>query len=430
MKICVIGSGYVGLVSGACFSDLGNKVICVDTDKQKIENLNKGIIPIYEPGLQELVSKNKKYNRLFFSTDINNSIKKSDIIFICVGTPTKNNKADLKYVSEAVYNIKKNLNKYKIIVTKSTVPVTTSDKIEKMLNSKINKNKFSLVSNPEFLREGEAIRDFLYPDRVVIGTNNKKANNIMKNLYMPIIKKKSRYFQTSRRAAELIKYASNAFLATKISFINEIANLCEKSGIDVKEVSSGIGLDQRIGERFLRAGPGYGGSCFPKDTKALVTTSNKFNINLSIVKTVIKSNNNREKILTSKIKEIMNNKLKNKKITFLGVTFKAGTDDMRESLSSKIIPKLIKKGSIIKYYEPTGIKKEFNKLKNVKYCTDLKDACNNSDLLIIHTEWNEFKQLNFKKLVNKRNFKIYDLRNLYSPNTMKKNKINYFCIGM
>ena len=429
MKICILGSGYVGLVSGACFSDLGNKVICVDTDKSKIYNLNNGIMPIYEPGLAELVTRNKKQNRLFFSTDINNSIKNSDLIFICVGTPTKNNKADLKYVFKSINNIKKNLNKYKIIVTKSTVPVTTGDKIEKLLKSNRSKKKFNVVSNPEFLREGEAIRDFLYPDRVVVGTDSKKANNIMRNLYMPIIKKRSRYFQTSRRAAELIKYASNAFLATKISFINEIANLCEKSSIDVKEVSSGIGLDQRIGERFLRAGPGYGGSCFPKDTRALVTTANKFGTDLSIVKTVIKSNSNRDKILNLNIKKIMNNNLKNKKITFLGVTFKAGTDDMRESSSLKIIPKLINKGSIVKYYEPTGSKIELSKLKSVKYCSNLKHACKHSDLLIIHTEWNEFKQLNFKSLVGKNNFKIYDLRNLYSPTKMKKNMINYFCIG-
>ena len=429
MKICMIGTGYVGLVSGACFSDLGNTVICVDTDKEKINNLNNGSIPIYEPGLEELVLKNKKYNRLFFSTDINNSIKKSDIIFVCVGTPTKNNKADLKYVFKAIYNIKKNLNRYKIIVTKSTVPVTTGDKIEKILNSKKSKNKFNVVSNPEFLREGEAIRDFLYPDRVVIGTDSKKANNLMRNLYMPIIKKKSRYFQTSRRAAELIKYASNAFLATKISYINEIANLCEKSDIDIKEVSSGIGLDQRIGERFLRAGPGYGGSCFPKDTRALVTTANKFKTDLSIVKTVIRSNNNRNNLLFSKIEKIMKNNLKNKNVTFLGVTFKAGTDDMRESPSLKIIPKLIKKGSLIKYYEPTGAKKEFNKLKNIKYCEKIRDACKHSDLLIIHTEWNDFKQLNFKNLVGKKNFKIYDMRNLYSLRSMEKNKINYFCVG-
>ena len=429
MKICMIGTGYVGLVSGTCFADLGNKVYCVDKDKTKIDKLKTSISPIYEPGLDDLIRNNFSAKRLTFTNDLEKAIRDSQIIFICVGTPTKNNKADLKYVFKVVYNIKKNLNKYKIIVTKSTVPVTTGDKIENILSSKKNKNKFDVVSNPEFLREGEAIRDFLYPDRVVIGTDSKKANNVMRNLYMPIIKKRSRYFQTSRRAAELIKYAANAFLATKISYINEIANLCEKSNIDIKEVSSGIGLDKRIGERFLRAGPGYGGSCFPKDTRALVTTANRFNTDLSIVKTVIKSNNNRNKILTSKIEKIMNNNLKNKKITFLGVTFKAGTDDMRESSSLKIIPKLIKKGSLIKYYEPTGSKKEFNNLKNIKYCANLRDACKYSDLLIIHTEWNEFKQLNFKELVGKKNFKIYDMRNLYSHITMKKNNINYFCVG-
>ena len=431
MKICIIGTGYVGLVSGTCFAELGNNVICTDIDKKKIDKLNRGIIPIYEPGLEELVKRNSKQEKLKFSTDISLSIKNSNIIFICVGTPTNkiNKKADLKYVFNATNKIKNNLNKYKLIVTKSTVPVMTGDKIEKILNIKKNKNKFDVISNPEFLREGEAIRDFLYPDRVVIGTSNTKANNIMRNLYLPIIKKKSRFFQTSRRAAELIKYASNGFLATKISYINEISNLCEKSDIDVKEISVGIGLDERIGGRFLRAGPGYGGSCFPKDTRALLNTAEKFKTGLSIINTVVRSNDNRHKILTSKISNIMNNKLKNKKITFLGVTFKAGTDDMRESPSLKIIPTLIKKGCLIKYYDPTGSKKEFSKFKNIDYCSNIKEACKNSDLLVIHTEWNEFKQLNFKNIVKKKNFKIYDMRNLYSPNKMKKNKIDYFCIG-
>ncbi len=431
MKICMIGTGYVGLVSGTCFAELGNNVICVDIDKKKIDKLNDGIIPIYEPGLEELVKRNSKQARLKFSTNISSAIKNSNIIFICVGTPTNkiSKKADLKYVFKVTNNIKNNLNKYKLIVTKSTVPVMTGDKIEKILNIKKNKNKFDVISNPEFLREGEAIRDFLYPDRVVIGTSSSKANNIMKNLYLPIIKKKSKYFHTSRRAAELIKYASNAFLATKISYINEMSNLCEKSDIDINEVSVGMGLDQRIGDRFLRAGPGYGGSCFPKDTKALSTTAKKFKTKLSIVNAVIKSNDNRHNILVSKISNIMNNKLKNKKITFLGVTFKAGTDDMREAPSLKIIPKLIQKGCLIKYYDPTGSKKDFNKFKNINYCSNIKEACKNSDLLIIHTEWNEFKQLKFKNLVKKKNFKIYDMRNLYLPNKMKNNKINYFCIG-
>ena len=426
----MIGSGYVGLVSGACFAELGNNVICVDNNLNKISDLKKGLIPIYEPGLEELIIRNLKQKRLQFSSNISESIKKSDLIFICVGTPTKtkSNEADLKYVFQVVKDIKKNLNKYKIIVTKSTVPVTTGDKIQKLLTTKSNKKLFDVVSNPEFLREGEAIRDFMFPDRVVVGTNSKKANNVLKNLYSPIIKKKGRYFNTSRSAAEFIKYAANAFLATKITFINEISNLCEKLNVDVSDVSSGIGADERIGARFLRAGPGYGGSCFPKDTLALVSTSKKFKTNLSIVKSTIYSNAVRYKYLLNKIKQILNNKLKNKKIAFLGVTFKAGTDDMRDSASLKLIPYLIKNGSKVSYYEPTGIKNNFDKNK-VVYFNNIKDACKNCDLLIIHTEWNEFKQLNFNKLNNKKKFKIYDLRNLYSPEKMKNKNIEYFSIG-
>ena len=431
MKICILGTGYVGLVNGTCFSDLGNNVICVDRDAKKIESLNSGKIPIYEPGLEELVIKNFKQKRLSFTTDIDLAIKKSNIIFICVGTPTneKSNAADLKYVFQVSKKIKKNLNSYKIIVNKSTVPVTTGDKIEKILKTKSNRGKFDVISNPEFLREGEAIRDFIYPDRVVIGTNSLRANRVMKSLYLPIIKKTSRYFKTSRRAAELIKYASNAFLATKISFINEVANLCEKTGVDIKDISLGMGLDQRIGDRFLRAGPGYGGSCFPKDTRAIVTIAKKFKTNLSIIKTVIKSNDERSKILLNRILNIMNNKIKNKNITFLGVTFKANTDDMRESPSLKLIPMLLKKGANIIYYEPTGKKSEFSKYKKVKYQENISSACKKSDLIILYNEWNEFKQLNFNKLVNKANFKIFDLRNLYSPKKMNKTNIKYFGVG-
>ena len=430
MKICMIGSGYVGLVSGTCFAELGNNVTCVDNNLNKISNLKSGVIPIYEPGLEELIIRNLKQKRLQFSTNISKSIKKADLIFICVGTPnkTKSNDADLKYVFQVVRDIKKNLNKYKIIVTKSTVPVTTGDKIQKLLTTKKNKKLFDVASNPEFLREGEAIRDFMFPDRVVVGTNSKKANNVLKNLYSPIIKKKGIYFNTSRRTAEVIKYAANAFLATKITFINEISNLCEKLKVDVTDVSIGIGSDERIGARFLRAGPGYGGSCFPKDTRALVSTSKKFKTNLSIVNSTIHSNDNRYKYLLTKIKQILNNKLKSKKITFLGVTFKAGTDDMRDSASLKLIPYLVKKGSKVSYYEPTGIKNDFDK-KRVVYFNNIKDACKNCDLLIIHTEWNEFKQLNFNRLNIKKKFKIYDLRNLYSPAKMKNKNIEYFSIG-
>jgi len=431
MKICIIGSGYVGLVSGTCFSELGNKVICVDNNKQKIANLKKGIIPIYEPGLEELIIKNVKQKRLNFSTDVNNSIRNSDIIFICVGTPTskKSNKANLKYVYKVVSDIKKNINKYKIVVTKSTVPVTTGDKIEKILASKNSKIKFDVISNPEFLREGEAIRDFMYPDRVVIGTNSKKANNIIKNLYLPLIKKTNRYFHTSRRAAELIKYASNAFLATKISFINEIANLCEKTGINIEDISIGMGLDKRIGSRFLRAGPAYGGSCFPKDTKAIISTADKFQSNLSVIKSVIKSNENRSNILLKRVSKILNNKIKNKKISFLGVTFKANTDDMRDSSSLIMIPSLSKKGALIKYYDPTGFKKEFSKIKNVKYENSIKKTIEDADLVIIHTEWNDFKSINFSKLSKRKKIIIYDLRNIYSVDKMKNQGLKYYSVG-
>ncbi|WP_440691595.1 UDP-glucose dehydrogenase family protein [Candidatus Pelagibacter sp. HIMB1782] len=431
MKLCMIGTGYVGLVSGVCFSDVGNIVYCVDKDKKKIEELNKGNVPIYEPGLEEILKKNYKQNRLKFTTDLKKAVSSSDIIFICVGTPTRknSNSADLKYVFSVVKELKKIIKSYKIIITKSTVPVTTGDKIENILKNLKKRKLVDIVSNPEFLREGEAIRDFIYPDRVVIGTDSKKANKILKSLYMPIIKKNSRYFNTTRRGAELIKYASNAFLATKISFINEIANLCEKTGIDVKDISFGMGSDERIGDRFLRAGPAYGGSCFPKDTRALIDTGKKFNTDLSIVKTVVSSNDKRRFLSIKRVEKILNNKLLNKTITFLGVTFKPNTDDMREASSIPMINYFNKKNCKIRYFDPSGEKKEFKNLKNVKFFDKIKPACLNSDLVIIHTEWNEFKLLNFKKLVNKRNFKIYDMRNMYSPVKMKKLNINYFGIG-
>ena len=431
MKLCIIGTGYVGLVSGVCFSDLGNDVICVDKDQDKIDNLQKGIIPIYEPGLEELVLKNYKNKKLKFSTNLENSIKKSDIVFICVGTPTKKNGigADLSQIYSASKEISKSINKFKIIITKSTVPVTTGDEIEKILLKKVNKNKFSVISNPEFLREGEAIRDFIYPDRVVVGANDKKSANILKNLYSPLISKGAKFISTNRSAAELIKYASNAFLATKITFINEIANLCEKTGIDVEDISIGIGLDKRIGSRFLRAGPAYGGSCFPKDTKAIVATADKFKINLSVIKSVIESNGLRSKLLLKKVNEILVNKIKNKKICFLGVTFKANTDDMRDSSSLEMIPFLSKKGAKIKYYDPTGLKKEFNKLKNVSFSNSIYEAVKGADLVILHTEWNDFKSINFKKLHPSKNLKIYDMRNIYSPLKVKSQGFKYFGIG-
>ena len=407
MKLCMIGTGYVGLVSGVCFSDLGNDVICVDKDINKINLLKKGKVPIYEPGLSELVIKNYKNKKLKFSSDLKTSVKNSDIIFICVGTPTKKSgsSADLSQIYNVAKQISLSINKFKIIITKSTVPVTTGDQIEKILSKKNSKNKFAVVSNPEFLREGEAIRDFTYPDRIVIGSNDQKSNRIMKNLYSPLISKGAQYIHSSRRAAELIKYASNAFLATKITFINEIANLCEKTGINVEDISIGMGLDKRIGSRFLRAGPAYGGSCFPKDTRAITSTGDEFKTNLSVIKSVIKSNQNRSNILLKRVHEILKNKVKNKKITFLGVTFKANTDDMRDSSSLIMIPSLAKKGALIKYFDPTGYKKDFEKIKNVSYENTIKKSLDGSDLVIIHTEWNDFLPLtNFLKFKDLKSF--------------------------
>ena len=427
----MIGTGYVGLVSGVCFSDLGNNVICVDKDLKKIDNLKKGIIPIYEPGLEELVKKNYKNKKLDFSTNLRESVKKSDIIFICVGTPTKKNgsSADLSQVYSVAKSISASISRFKIIITKSTVPVMTGDEIEKILSKKISKKLFSVVSNPEFLREGEAIRDFSFPDRIVIGTNNVRSNKILKNLYSPLISKGAKYINTSRRAAELIKYASNAFLATKITFINEVANLCEKIDVDVEDISIGMGLDKRIGGRFLRAGPAYGGSCFPKDTKAITTTADKFKINLSLIKSVVKSNKNRSLLLLNRVGKLLKGKIRNKNICFLGVTFKANTDDMRDSSSLVMIPSLAKKGAIINYYDPTGEKKEFKKLKKVKFLPNIESAIKNSDLIIIHTEWNDFKSINFKSYIKNKKFIIYDMRNIYSPQKMKKDNIKYFGVG-
>ncbi len=431
MKICVIGTGYVGLVSGACFADLGNVVWCVDKDNRKIEMLNNKKIPIFEPGLKEIVSSNHDADRLIFTTNLGLAIKNSDIIFICVGTPTskKKNSANLRHVFSVATTIRKNIDKYKIIVTKSTVPVSTGDKIEKIISKKVKRKLFQVVSNPEFLREGEALRDFRFPDRIVVGSNDKKASTKLKNLYEPLVKKGANFFITTRRGAELIKYASNAFLATKISYMNEIANLCEKTGVNVEDVAIGMGLDKRIGSRFLRAGSAYGGSCFPKDTKAITDIGDKYKTNLSIIKSVIKSNEKRKTLLMDKVKKILSNKIKNKKVAFLGVTFKPNTDDMRQSSSLKMIPFLQRKGAIIYYYDPSGEKKEFAKLKNVLFCRDISSVCRGVDLIIIHTEWEEFKALDFAKLSKRKKFKIYDMRNLYSPNLMKQKGFNYYSIG-
>ena len=429
MKLCMIGTGYVGLVSGTCFADIGNQVICVDKDKNKIEKLNSGISPIYEPGLDELIKKNFIAKRLSFTSDIKQALNLCDIIFICVGTPTKkgSTKVDLSYVLKCTKEIFKYTKRKKIIVTKSTVPIGTGDEIEKILKKK--KKLFTVISNPEFLREGEAIRDFRFPDRIVIGSNEKNSFNIMRKLYAPLINKGSKFFTTSRRGAELIKYASNAFLATKITFINELANLCEKSGVNIEDISLGMGSDSRIGGRFLRAGPAYGGSCFPKDTKGLVSAADKFKVNLSVVKSVIKSNHERVNLLTQRVHKILGSNLKNKRISFLGVTFKPNTDDMRDSTSLKMIPYLCKKGAKVTYYDPTGKKSEFIKIKNCNFRKNIQTNCTDADLVILLTEWDEFKLINFKKIVKNKKFKLYDLRNLYNPEEMKRSKIKYYSVG-
>ena len=426
----MIGTGYVGLVSGTCFADIGNQVYCVDKDVSKINKLNLGISPIYEPGLNELIKKNYIAKRLIFTTDLKKAVNFSDIIFVCVGTPTKKGSltVDLSYVYKSIKKIISSTKNKKIIVTKSTVPVGTGDEIEKIIN-KLKKKNFEVISNPEFLREGDAIRDFRYPDRIVIGSNNKKIFKKMRTLYTPLISKGAKFFTTSRRGAELIKYASNAFLATKITFINEISNLCEKTGVNVEDISLGIGSDNRIGSRFLRAGPAYGGSCFPKDTKGLVSIADKNKINLSIVKSVIKSNQNRVNLHIKRIHKIIGSNIRNKKIAFLGVTFKPNTDDMRDSTSLKMIPYLCKKGAKVSYYDPSGKKKEFSKIKNCKYENNIKNNCKHADLIILLTEWDEFKSIDFKKVVKNTKFKVFDLRNLYSAEEMKKNKIKYYSVG-
>jgi UDPglucose 6-dehydrogenase len=431
MKICVIGMGYVGLVSAACFADLGNNVWCVDKNNKKINLLNNNHIPFFEPGLEELVNKNYLSGRLRFTTNLNLAVTNSDVLFICVDTPKlkKSRSADLRHVFDVAKEVSKYIDKFKIIVTKSTVPITTGDKIEELILKKKRKKLFEVVSNPEFLREGEAIRDFRFPDRVVVGSNNKKVTKKLESLYDPIIKKGAEFFSTNRRGAELIKYASNAFLATKISYINELANLCEKTGVNIEDVAIAMGLDKRIGSRFLRAGPAFGGSCFPKDTRAITVTGDLFKTDLSIIKSVIKSNEKRRILLNERVKKILSNKIKNKKIAFLGVTFKPNTDDMRQSSSLVMIPFLLKKGAIINYYDPSGKKKEFAKHRNLVFCSNVYDACENVDLAIIHTEWEEFKALDFRKLYKKKKFKIYDMRNLYSVEFMKKKGFDYYSIG-
>jgi len=435
MKITIVGTGYVGLVSGTCFAEFGVNVTCVDTDKSKIDNLKKGIIPIFEPGLDELVKKNISSKRLFFETSLKKSIDGSDAIFIAVGTPSRetDGHADLSYVYEVAEEIAECLGHYSVIVNKSTVPIGTGKKVHEIIKNKKPRLDFDVASNPEFLREGSAINDFMRPDRVVIGCESNKAKAILKELYRPLYLLETPIIFTRRETAELIKYAANSFLATKITFINEISDLCEKVGANVSDVSIGIGLDGRIGKKFLHPGPGYGGSCFPKDTLALVKTAQDNCSPLNLVEHVVKSNKNRKKNMYKRILNALGDYEK-KKISILGLTFKPNTDDMRDSPSLDLIPELIKNNCFLKLFDPEGMKeaktifKRFH--KKIEWCNDSYDACNKADALVILTEWNQFRALDLKKLKKLLNQPIIiDLRNIYNPEEVKNMGFKYYSLG-
>ena len=432
MKIVMIGTGYVGLVSGVCLADFGHEVVCVDNDNAKIEMLNSGEIPIFEPSLKSLINKNVNASRLKFTTDLKDSMNSANVVFIAVGTPSRrgDGHADLSYVYAATNEISKHINKFTVIATKSTVPVGTGDEIEKILSKNHSKDKFSVVSNPEFLREGAAIKDFKHPDRIVVGTECNEAVKIMKAIYRPLFINETPILFTNRRTSELIKYASNSFLATKISFINEMADLCENVGADVKALARGMGLDKRIAPKFLHAGPGYGGSCFPKDTTALIRTAEEAEVSLPIIQSVIKSNEDRKHKMVQKIIHFFNGDLNNKTLAFLGLAFKPNTDDMRDAASLTIIPELQNMGALIKVYDPASMKEAKSLLQNIDCTKSSYDCIKEADALIILTEWDEFRALDMTRV--KKSLKspnIIDLRNIYNPQSMKEYGFNYISVG-
>ena len=430
MKLVIVGSGYVGLVTGACFSEFGYKTICVDKDQDRINQLNSGVCPFYEPGIEDLLKKHLKNTKLLsFSTSLSESIHNADIVFITVGTPSRRleDDADLKYVWAVAEEISHNIKKYCLVVTKSTVPVGTSKEIKRIIEKNVPKENFDVVSNPEFLREGSAINDFMRPDRVVIGTDNKKSENIMRELYRPLYLRETPIFVTSIESSEIIKYASNSFLATKISFINEVSDLCEVVGANVQDVSDAMGIDQRIGPKFLNAGPGYGGSCFPKDVKAFISTAKKFDTNLSIINAVHESNKKRVIKIVDKIEK---NTKKNSSLTMLGLSFKPNTDDIRESTSIKIANLLNEKGYQIKCYDPEAMENVINEKYNFHFYNTAIEACRDTNAIIIGTEWNEFRALNLidiGKIVNEKI--IFDLRNIYNKDEVIKIGYKYYGTG-
>ena len=426
MKVVMIGTGYVGLVSGACFADFGHEVVCVDKDESKIDQLKRGEVPFYEPGLEELVASNVRWKRLSFVSGL------ADAVFIAVGTPSRRGDgfADLTYVDAAAKEIANALSGYTVIVTKSTVPVGSGDRIEKIISDEQPDAQFTVVSNPEFLREGSAIGDFKRPDRVVVGTDNERAKEVMHEIYRPLFLNETPILFTDRRTAELTKYAANAFLATKVAFINEIADLCEATGANVQQVAKGIGLDGRIGGKFLHAGPGYGGSCFPKDTKALVQTAEEFESPVEIVSAVVRVNEARKKNMADKVIAACGGSVQNKKIAVLGLTFKPNTDDMRDAPSLVILPELQKQGASITAYDPEGMKEADKLFNDVEYTSDPYEGIKDADALVIITEWDQFRALDLRRIRQLlKQPVIVDLRNIYSPEEMQKLGFDYISIG-
>jgi len=428
----MIGSGYVGLVSGACFADFGHDVVCVDKDETKISNLNDNIMPIYEPGLADLVKRNVDAERLSFSTDLAASVKDCDAIFIAVGTPSRrgDGHADLSYVYAASEEIADSISKPTVVITKSTVPVGTGDEVEMILGKKQPRERFSVVSNPEFLREGAAIRDFKRPDRIIIGTEDDWAKDVMSEIYRPLFLNESPILFTGRRTAELTKYAANAFLATKITFINEIADLCEKVGADVQEVSRGIGLDNRIGSKFLHAGPGYGGSCFPKDTLALMKTAQDNDSPVRIVEAVVQVNEQRKRAMGRKVIHALGGEVRGKKVALLGLTFKPNTDDMRDAPSIAIAQTLTDAGAVVTAYDPEGMQLAKEIMPAVEMADTSYNAAKDADAVVIVTEWDAFRALDLKKLaqVMKGNV-LVDLRNIYNPSEVAQTGLIYTSVG-
>ena len=433
MQICVVGTGYVGLVTGACLADFGNTVTCVDNDEAKIAKLLDGVMPIYEPGLDTLVEKNAKAGRLHFSTELAPAVKEALVVFIAVGTPPKEDgSADLSYVIQVAESIADNLDGYKVVVTKSTVPIGTGQLIEKIIMEKgPGEHPFTVVSNPEFLREGSAIEDFMRPDRVVIGARDTQAVAIMKDIYSPLYLIETPFVITNVESSELIKYASNAFLATKITFINEVAELCDRLGADVHHVAKGMGLDNRIGPKFLHPGPGYGGSCFPKDTQALTEIARDAGRPFEIVETVVSANNRIKNSAVERVRSALGGDLTGKLIAVLGLSFKPETDDMRDSPSIPLIEAIVGDGAKVRAFDPEAMDNARVYLpKEVEYCTDSYEAAVDADALIIVTEWNQFRSLHMERIRSTlKHPTVIDLRNIYDPQRMKDQGFNYYSVG-